>query len=255
MGVAAMLSYLLLGLAAGFAGGLLGVGGGFLMTPVLILLFNMPPHVAVATSLFAVTMTSMSSTLYYARRGMIDYYLGMALESASVLGAIVGAHTAIALPGNVIEIGFGLVLGYASIKMALEKGARGGEGGGGEGYRHLWAGIAASFAAGILSGMLGIGGGTVKGPIMMLIMGVPVHTAVPTSSFMIGLTAAAGTIVYLAAGYVDAVVAALLSLGVFAGAQAGGRVAVRMKPRLLRRVFGAVLFIAAVRMILKGLGV
>ncbi len=255
MDIAAMLSYLLLGLAAGFAGGLLGVGGGFLMTPVLILLFNMPPHVAVATSLFAVTMTSMSSTLYYARRGMIDYYLGMALESASVLGAIVGAHAAITLPGNVIEIGYGLVLGYASIRMSLNNNQRVNGNYEKRTYKNMWIGVTASFVAGILSGMLGIGGGTVKGPIMVLIMGVPVHTAVPTSSFMVGLTAAAGTIVYLAAGYVDAVVAALLSLGVFAGAQAGGRMAVRMKPHLLRRVFGAVLFIAAVRMILKGLGV
>lgn len=243
-----------LGLGAGFAGGLLGVGGGFIMTPVLILLLGMPAHVAVATSLFAVTMTSLSSTLYYAERGMVDYKLGMELESASMAGAILGAHAALLLPGYVIEIAFGLVLGYASLKMMASHG-HGEEAARGEGYRHLWAGVAASFFAGILSGMLGIGGGTVKGPIMILIMGVPVHAAVPTSGFMIGLTAAAGSIVYLAAGYVDLVCAALLALGVFAGAQAGGRVAVKMKPLMLRRVFGAVLFLAAVRMVLKGMGV
>jgi len=253
MDFASALLVLSIGLGAGFAGGLLGVGGGFIITPALILLLNMKPHIAVATSLFAVTMTSLSSTLYYAEKGLVDFHLGMMLESASMLGAILGAHLALALPGNVIEIAFGLVLGYASLKMAFSKGVHG-DGREGE-YRHVWAGIAASFAAGILSGLLGIGGGTVKGPIMMLVMGVPVHTAVPTSSFMIGLTAAAGTIVYISAGLVEPVTAALTAVGVFLGAQAGSRVAVRTKPRMLRRIFGVVLLLAALRMIAKGLGV
>ncbi|RLE60309.1 MAG: sulfite exporter TauE/SafE family protein [Thermoprotei archaeon] len=255
MDAIAVILELLLGFSAGFAGALLGVGGGFLITPILVLLLNMPIHVAVATSLIAVTMTSISGTLFYAKRGMIDYRLGLILEITTAIGAMTGSRIAIFLPESIVELLFGLVLMYASIKMIMPKRADKKESIGRVEYKRMHLGLAASFLAGMASGMLGIGGGTVKVPIMNLILNVPMNVAAPTSIFMIGLTSSTASLVYLIKGYVDLVAASIISLGVFVGAQLGGRVGVRLRNVVLRRSFGVVLFFTAFRMVLKAFGV
>lgn len=246
---------LILGIFAGFAGALLGVGGGFLITPVLVLFFNMQIHMAVATSLVAVTMTSISGTLFYAKRGLIDYKLGLFLETMTALGAMIGSRISIFLPAWIVEFMFGVVLMYASVKMIMPAKKAKMERGEGVYQKRMYLGLAASFLAGVVSGMLGIGGGTVKVPIMNLILKVPMSVAAPTSIFMIGITSSTASLVYLIKGYVDLVSASIISLGVLVGAQAGGRVGVRLKNIVLRRAFGVVLFFAALRMVLKAFGV
>ncbi len=124
---------------------------------------------------------------------------------------------------------------------------------GGPGYqpRHLRIGIGGGFFAGIVSALLGVGGGIVKVPLMHLAMGVPLKVATATSNLMIGVTAAASAIVYLLRGGIDPFIAAPTAVGVFAGAMVGTRVAGRVDVGVLRLLFVAVLLVTAAQMIVK----
>jgi uncharacterized membrane protein YfcA len=126
----------------------------------------------------------------------------------------------------------------------------------GPGYRpiRLGAGIGGSVFAGVVSALLGVGGGIVKVPLMHLVMRVPLKVATATSNLMIGVTASASAIVYLMRGGIDPLVAGPTAVGVFAGAMVGSRVAQRIDVRLLRLLFVAVLALTAVQMTLRALG-
>jgi uncharacterized protein len=119
----------------------------------------------------------------------------------------------------------------------------------------LWIGWAVSFVAGLLSGLLGVGGGFLKVPAMNLGMKVPIKVAAATSNFMIGVTAVASLLVYFTRGYVVPFVAAPLALGVAAGAYAGAKSSQRFSGRVLGRILAVVLVVVAVQMALKALGV
>jgi uncharacterized membrane protein YfcA len=115
----------------------------------------------------------------------------------------------------------------------------------------LRAGIAGSLGAGVISALLGIGGGIVKVPLMHLVMGVPLRAATATSNLMIGITASASAIIYLFRGGLDPYVAGPTAVGVFIGASVGSRVAHRVDVRLLRFLFTAVLLYTAYQMLTK----
>lgn len=127
---------------------------------------------------------------------------------------------------------------------------------GGPGYRprRLGLGMAGGVLAGIVSALLGVGGGIVKVPLMYLAMGVPLKVATATSNLMIGVTGTASAVVYLARGDVDPFVAGPTAVGVFAGALVGSRLAPRVDLRVLRLVFVAVMAINAVQMVSRALG-
>ncbi|HDJ89907.1 MAG TPA: sulfite exporter TauE/SafE family protein [Thermoprotei archaeon] len=125
----------------------------------------------------------------------------------------------------------------------------------GEKEKSKWIGFLSSFFAGMASGMLGIGGGTLKVPIMVLLFGLPMKTAVGTSSFMIGLTASAAAITYIAHGLVTPLIASYMIIGIFLGVNIGCRITFITKGGVLRRLFGVILIIFALRMLLNGLGV
>ena len=126
----------------------------------------------------------------------------------------------------------------------------------GPGYRprRLGAGAGGSLGAGVLSALLGVGGGIVKVPLMHLVMGVPLKVATATSNLMIGVTAAASAVVYLLRGGIDPYVAGPTAVGVFAGAMVGSRLAARIDVRILRLLFVGVLALTAVQMVLRALG-
>jgi uncharacterized membrane protein YfcA len=125
----------------------------------------------------------------------------------------------------------------------------------GPGYRtsHLGTGVVGSVGAGIISALLGIGGGTVKVPLMHLVMGVPLRVATATSNLMMGITASASAIIYLFRGGIAPYVAGPTAIGVFLGASVGSRIAHRIDVRLLRFLFSAVLLYTAYQMLMKTL--
>jgi uncharacterized protein len=239
-----MLSALLvvLGFFAGLLGALTGIGGGVLLTPVLALHFGIPIRQAIGTSLVAVITTSAASSSVHLQRHTTDIRLGMTLELATALGAAVTAYLVGYFNRNVLEGLFAGFLLYSSVTILVRRGkVRNQE----EVLTHEGAetvippyepqhyplGLAASLVAGGLSGLLGIGGGPIKVPVMFILMNVPLMVATATSNFMIGVTAAASAIVYYRRGDILVEIAAPLAVGVFLGSLMGARLAPRVRTK------------------------
>lgn len=258
------------GVLAGVFGSLLGLGGGVLIVPLLTLGFGLPLRVAVAVSLVCVIMTSGAAAGVYLERDVANLRLGMTLELFTASGALVGGAVAYLLDERAVAGLFALLLVYTAISML--RGGRAasdpvpeGEpqrapdlgallGGPGYGVRHLRAGSVLSVFAGVVSALLGVGGGIVKVPVMHLVMGVPLRVATATSNLMIGVTASAGAISYLLRGGIDPLVAGPTAVGVFLGASVGSRTAHRVDLRLLRALFVIVLLYTAFEMGQRALG-
>jgi uncharacterized protein len=262
------------GLAAGIFGSLLGLGGGVLIVPLLTIGFGLPLRTAVGVSLICVIVTSGAAAAVYLERRVANLRLGMTLELFTAIGALAGGLIAFLLSERVLAALFAAMLIYTAVSMA--RGARApddeiaaaadtGDANlptfraslGGPGYRvhSVPAGIVGSVGAGVISALLGIGGGLVKVPVMHLLMGVPLRVATATSNLMIGVTASASAIIYLLRGGVDVYVAGPTAIGVFLGASIGSRVAPRVQLRMLRLLFVVVLAWTALEMIRRALGV
>jgi uncharacterized membrane protein YfcA len=263
------------GIAAGVFGSLLGLGGGILIVPLLTLGFGLPLREAVGVSLVSVIATSGASAGVYLQRHVANLRLGMTLELFTATGALVGALVAFAVPDRVLAGLFSGLLIYVAVTMA--RGLRGAADGddpspapvvaaeppsptlqrlSGPGYRvrNLGPGIGGSLFAGLVSALLGVGGGIVKVPVMNLLMGVPLRVATATSNLMIGVTASSSAIIYLLRGGIDPYVAGPTVLGVFVGATAGSRTAHRIDVRLLRAAFVVVLLYTAWQMLGRAFG-
>jgi uncharacterized protein len=255
------------GLAAGVFGSLLGLGGGVLIVPLLTLGFGLPLREAVGVSLVAVIVTSSASAGVYLERHVADLRLGMTLELFTATGALIGGLIAFLLSEQILAGLFTLLLLYTALTMTRRRepapvataAMADGEstassdqsaGPGPAGYvvRHLGWGIVGSLFAGLVSALLGIGGGLVKVPVMHLVMGVPLRVATATSNLMIGITAAASAIIYLLRGGIDVYVAGPTAVGVFVGASIGSRTVHRIDIRLLRMLFVGILLVTAWQM-------
>jgi uncharacterized membrane protein YfcA len=256
------------GLAAGLFGSLLGLGGGVLIVPLLTLGFGLPLLTAVGVSLVCVIMTSGAAAGVYLERHVANLRLGMTLELFTAGGALAGGLIAFLLPERVLEGLFSALLLYVAVTMARrsDQPAKESDGTGaspaasdgslaaalsGTGYRihRLGFGAVGSVFAGVVSALLGVGGGLVKVPVMHVVMGVPLRVATATSNLMIGITASASAIIYLLRGGIDPYVAAPTGIGVFLGASLGSRVAHRIDLRILRALFVVILLYTAVQMI------
>jgi uncharacterized membrane protein YfcA len=262
-----ILAILAIAFGVGLVGSMLGLGGGVLIIPILTIFLGVPIKTAIGTSIISVIATSSAAGAVYVSHGMTHTRLGMVLEVATTLGALAGGITAVLISPRWLEGIFGLVLLYVVYSMQrLPSGEGIGQPTGTleasyldpltsqqvtYGVRHLPFGLGASFLAGNVSGLLGIGGGIIKVPIMTLIMGIPLKAAVATSNFMIGVTAATSAVIYYARGYVDPQIAVPTALGVLLGAQLGSRLGSRARSVTLRRLFQVLLAIFAVQMLWK----
>jgi uncharacterized membrane protein YfcA len=256
------------GLAAGALGALLGLGGGILIVPLLSLGFGLPLTTAVGTSLICVIATSTGGAAHNVRTGRADIRLGLTLALATVVGAIAAAVAAGFVPERVLAAAFALLMAYSAISM-LRRLVIGGagpvepsidpmapDGPDAPAYRsrRLPLAVGGSFVAGNVAGLLGVGGGVVTVPLLHLAMGAPLHVAVATSNFMLGITAAAGAYVYLFRGDVNPLVAGPVVVGVAVGAMAGARAASRLRAGWIGVLFVIVLGYVAVQMALRAAG-
>lgn len=207
-------------------------------------------HLAIAASLVSTVMTSAASASVYSRENLIDFKLGLLLSIFTAIGAIIGAYLAVYISENILKIAFGVVLTYASLRM-LKGSFQTRE----TGKRRLYLGPPLSFLAGMASSMLGIGGGTLKVPLMVLALKVPTKIAIATSAFMIGITASSGAFVYWSMNMLDPHLIAPLTLGIFLGSRLGTKIGLKTGEDILRRAFGTLLLFFALRMLLRGLGV
>ena len=259
-------------LLAGLVGSLFGLGGGIIIIPALTLVFGLPIKEVIGASLIGVIAASTGAATRYVSEGMVNVRLGMVLEPATTLGSIVGALLAVYLDQHILAAAFAAILVYAAFYMyrsppvAAQDLERCVESlsctfqdpltGESVSYkvRNLGRGLLASFGAGNMSGMLGVGGGIVKVPVMNVWMGVPMRAAAATSNFMIGVTALAGAAVLYANGLIPPVLAAVVAVGVFAGASLGPRISRRTAGASLRRAFAVVMLLIAILMMLQAAG-
>ena len=270
-----------LGVVAGALGALVGIGGGVVLVPALVLVFGLDFRVAVAISLVAVIATSTAAGSVYVAAGQTNMRLGMTLEIATTAGGITGGLLATAVPTTWLALLLAGMLIVTAVLLLRQRGSRGQRGDaaddGTEGYEipgrlagafvdprtgdlvayeatRLWLGSGVSALAGVVSGLLGVGGGFLKVPATHLGMGVPVKVAAATSNFMIGVTALSSFAVYLARGFVHPYPASLVAVGVTGGSLLGARLQGRASPAVLRYVLTAVLVAVAVQLVLRAVG-
>jgi uncharacterized membrane protein YfcA len=276
----------LTGTVAGVLGAILGIGGGVLLVPVLVLVFHIPIHHAVASSIISVIATSSAVALANVDKGLVNMRLGMVLEVGTVLGGMLGALTAGWLSGLALMRIFAVAvvvvammmgwkarkarksdaviqategdIGKTSVSVQADLGLLGsccydpGE----RGWvayriRRPLLGFMASLVAGNVSGLLGVGGGWIKVPVINMVCGVPMKAATATSNFMIGVTAASSAFIYYGRGDVRPVLTAAVILGVLAGSFVGSLVNQRLPGRLVQAIFAVFLLLVAWQMFMQ----
>ncbi|HEX9988253.1 MAG TPA: sulfite exporter TauE/SafE family protein [Chloroflexia bacterium] len=266
------------GFGAGLLGALLGLGGGVFVVPALTLIFGLPTLTAVGTSNVAVVATSTAGASTYVRSRLTNIRLGLVLLISTTLAALVSSLVASYLPEQVLSGLFAVVLLYVAVTM-LRSGKKQdakavltpGETSMGEGLdgtyhdaatgkmesyrpRNVRTGMGISALAGVVAGLLGVGGGIIQMPVMTLLMGVPVKVATGTSNFMIGVTATSAAFVRYAHGDIDPLVAVPTALFVFLGARVGAWLVPKIPGARLRTIFGWVAIVIAALMVMQALG-
>jgi uncharacterized membrane protein YfcA len=276
---------LLISMIAGLVGALVGIGGGILVVPALTLVFGVPIQYAIGASIVSVIATSSGSASAYVKDHITNLRIGMFLEMGSSVGAIFGAIASIALIRSgyswVVFLAFGGLLMASAYSSAMRSNRQRKMGSeminmktnplstrlklSGEYYDsatkstvgyvadRVYPAFGVMFTAGVLSALLGVGGGVLKVVGLDSFMKLPFKVSTTTSNFMIGVTAAASTAIYYIGGFVNPVLAAPVAVGVVVGAFAGTKVLVRVKPGALRWVFVVALVIIGIEMIHQGI--
>jgi uncharacterized membrane protein YfcA len=260
------------GTLAGSLGALLGLGGGVFLVPFLNLVLGFPFSAAAAISLTTVIATSSTVSAGRAGKQLINMKLGMLLEVATAAGSFLGGVTAQFVSQSLLQRLFGFVAVIVAVIMlsrlrhrnvildpAADPGVLGGryhenESGCTVSYRvkRLPLAIVASFVAGNVSSLLGIGGGIIKVPVLNAWCGVPLRAAAATSAFMIGVTATAGATIYYGHGQLQPALAAAACLGVQLGSWGGMKFGAAASSKWLKILMAAVLVIVSAMMFLRG---
>jgi uncharacterized membrane protein YfcA len=266
----------LISIAAGFVGAMSGMGGGVVLIPALTLLGIDIKH-AIAISIVSVIATSSGAASAYVHDRITNLKVGMFLEMFTIVGALVGAAITLVSAQHFLFIAFGIVLLAAWAALFLQRHGTWDPTASQDKFSH-WLELEGSYddqaiqqavayrgrraylggpfmlGAGLIAGLLGIGAGALKVLILDLAMGLPPKVSTTTSNLIIGVTALAGTSVYLAAGLVDPGLAAPVILGIVVGAFIGTRLLVRLKNQTVRRFFMVVLIVLGIEMIVRGIG-
>ncbi|MBN2614420.1 MAG: sulfite exporter TauE/SafE family protein [Bacteroidales bacterium] len=237
-----------------------GIGGGTMFVPLLLLL-NYSFHEATSISLFLITVTGFSAFLRYRKEKLVDWKLALVMEVFTDMGSFTGGFTSIHINPVVLKILFSLILiavAMITIKVKLEykrnKPLKEGFGY----WKRNFNGITYSipvlymipliFVAGYLSGLLGIGGGAVKIPMMILWFNIPAKVAIATSTLMVSITAATGLGGHLVHETMDWKMALILAVGAFIGGQVGSRFSLKLPEDKVKKMVGYVFILVAIFM-------
>jgi uncharacterized membrane protein YfcA len=268
------LAMLVASFGAGLLGALVGLGGGVIITPILVLGFGIDIRYAMGAALASVIATSSGAGAAYLRDGVSNMRVGLFLCIATTLGAVGGAMLAGVTDPAVLSLIFGLaLLATAGLSLRKQKDVSGlpvdavaarlrlddalPTPNGPQPYhvQRVGWGFLVMVVAGMLSGLLGIGSGAFKVLGMDQIMRIPFKVTTATSNFMIGVTAAASIGIYLKNGYLDPVLVFPVAIGVLVGAFFGGKLVPILPVKILKIIFLVVIVIIGVQMILRGLNV
>jgi uncharacterized protein len=263
---------------AGVLGAILGLGGGILLVPILTVFFGVSLPYAMGASIISVIATSCGAAAGHLRSGLANIRLGLFLALNTVAGALIGASLVGVVPEWLVEVLFGLALSYSAFttmrQLHLEVPVAGATDPlavrfalSGSYYDRVLerdvayratrvrGGATAMFAAGLLSGLLGIGSGAFKVLAMDYFMRLPMKVSTATSNFMIGITAAASAGVYFGRGDIHPVIATPVAVGVLVGSYAGTRLIANLRNTTVRKLFLPVVLYLALSMLLRGFGV
>jgi uncharacterized membrane protein YfcA len=262
---------ILTGAATGLVGSILGLGGGVFLVPLLTLALGVPIRTAIAASLVSVIATASASATVNLNRGLVNLRLGLVLELATSIGGLMGGLAAAWFSQRELFLAFGATLGTMGVVMMLRSGRRnviadtavepgllGGRLQEGENsyvyrFRRPHLGLLSSLVAGAVSGLLGVGGGIIKVPFLNAFCGIPIRVAAATSTFMIGVTAAASAYLYFGRGDILLPLTAAVAIGALPGSLLGARLSDRVHARSLKAMMAVVLILVATRMALEGL--
>ena len=241
-----------LGFAAGLLGSIIGLGGGIIIVPVLTF-FGFSPALAASNSIFAVFSNAIASSISYAKQRRIEYSIGLKLGLLSIPGTIVGAFVSSEITPSIFKILFALILISASIyifsKRKIEQ----------KNYnlskQIMILAIGASFFAGIISGLFGVGGGIIFVPLMVVAMGLSMKNAAPTSQFILLFASASALVTHTILGHPDFYQALLLAIGAFVGGLVGARLSLEIKENSLKILISIVMIAAAVKLFIDSLEV
>ena len=266
---------LLIGVSAAFLGGLVGLGGGIILIPALLFLHQYAtsfawatPQVIVGISLITMVFTALSATITYSKQERIDYKAGILLLIGCVPGGILGSWLSQFLNTDQFSLYFGLLMMIVSLlsfigrrqptQQLLQK-----NGGkirtihiDGETYHYqitLLPAFIISFIVGVLSGLFGIGGGSITVPALMLVFGIPIQIAIATSMFMILFISMISTVTHIVLGHIVWHYAILFMIGAWLGGSIGARTNQSLKGKTLEWILRAVLIIVGLRLIMDGL--
>lgn len=267
----------LMALGTGFLGSMTGLGGGIFLTPFLVILMGIDPHYALASSLIAVICTSSGASVTFLKEKLVNFRIGFFLETAAIIGAPIGALIAVDMPKKLILILFACLLlysAYANIK-GTQKGQRRNFNFDSDPlavklhlpdlYTTSWGevitypvrkikiGWSLMFGAGILSGVLGIGSGSLKVLAMDKMMGLPYKISTATSNFMIGLTAMASVGIYWREGFLIPELVIPVIPGVLAGSYLGAKAVTNIPIHKIRWIFTIVMAFFSLQLFIKGL--
>lgn len=265
-----------LGAAVGLMGSVFGLGGGIFVVPVLVLYFKLPIHSAIAASLVTIIATSSAVAAVNVERGLANMKLGLALEISTAAGAVAGAFTAGLLSPKTLQFCFAALLFFTAgsmLRKALAAPSAKSEKhvdpdgpfygefidpADGRVHRYsvknMPAASAISVFAGMISGLLGVGGGIIQVPLMNLVCGMPLKAAAATSNFMLGVTAATSAAIYFRKGLVPLELTAVLVLGVLAGSAVGMKILAKASSAKLQLVFSLIAFIMAIKIVFAAAG-
>lgn len=252
------------GVIVGFASGLLGVGGGFIMAPVQYFVFvdmGVPADAAIklafGTNLLVILFTAASGTWQHSQKGAVYWKTAIIMGTCGLVFAIVGSTVAAYLPGKVLRIAFGVIVLISGIRMLAVKTKQFDR----EPVQNPWVWFAWAVPLGIITGMLGLGGGVVAVPIMVLALRFKMHHAVATSLAMIIFNSFGGIIGYIinglgvpnlpsySIGYVNLTSGFLLIVSSIGMAQVGAITAHKLPARQLRFIFILLMFYIGLKML------
>lgn len=246
------------GLGIGTLGTLIGAGGGWMIVPLLLFGLGFTPQRAVGTSLSVVFLNAFSGSVAYMIQRRVLYRMGAAFAIATIPGAMIGAALVQYLESQRFIFLFAVFLLFLSVFLFKGRTVTG------RSFRHpspeelnslgspiMLAGMFLSFLVGVISSLLGIGGGIVHVPFLIVILGLEVHSATATSHFVLAVTSLVGTLIFLYNGHVDLLVAGVMGAGVLLGAQAGAVLSNRMPSDPIRKTLAFAVLVFAVGLILR----
>ena len=238
----------LVGVLGGFLAGVFGVGGGIVMVPLLVLLLGLDQRTAAVTSLLAIIPISVLGALGYATGGAVDWVAGVVIGVGSIVGGQIGVRLLPRIPIPVLQVGFAAILLYSAYRLLLPEtlAAEGPSG-------RWWLLVVVGLVAGVLAGLLGIGGGIVVIPGLVLLAGVDMDTARGTSLLVVLITALTASITTVRSGQANTAVGLWAGLAGAPAALAASLVAQSIPQEQAAWLFAALMVVAAVQLIYKAL--